>query len=303
MQHPDEGTIHAWIDGELAPDDAAALEAHLRECADCSALAAEARGLVAASSRIVSALDIVPGDVIPKTAPRPRPWYASTQLRAAAAVVIVAGASLLVMRNGGETRMERAVEASAPSTSATPSAAAVAPVVSETEADQVRPSNPPPRVVAKAPVPAPEVSTLRSKQKLDTEARSELRKREVASDAAANLHDEIAAAKPEARVDSVMRRRFNSSTSLEQAVITGVATASSGPTELKKVRADSVSNTTVYEASRGVEVTLADLGPRATVQLRAAVTAQSKERQATAPQAPNPYPPPPKRCCQGRWPE
>lgn len=98
MQHPDEGTIHAWIDGELSGGEAETLEAHLQECAECSALVAEARGFVAASSRIVSALDIVPGDVIPKAAPRRKPWYASTQLRAAAAVVVVAGASLLVMK-------------------------------------------------------------------------------------------------------------------------------------------------------------------------------------------------------------
>ena len=120
MQHPDEGTIHAWIDGELSPDDSTAREAHLAECAECSALAAEARGLVAASSRIVSALDIIPGDVIPKAAPRSRAWYASTQLRAAAAVVIVASASLLVARNGEVKKMERAVQMSTPARVAAP---------------------------------------------------------------------------------------------------------------------------------------------------------------------------------------
>src|SRR5215208_4805595 len=114
MQHPDEGTIHAWIDGELSADEAAALEGHLAECHECSALVAEARGLVAASSRIVSALDIVPGDVIPKATPRRRPWYASTQLRAAAALVVVAGASLVVMRRGAVKEMDKAVQSIAP---------------------------------------------------------------------------------------------------------------------------------------------------------------------------------------------
>ena len=99
MQHPDEGTIHAWLDGALPPEQGAELEAHAASCAECSAAIAEARGLIAASSRIVSALDIVPSGVIPARKPAPRPWYASTQLRAAAAVIFVAGASMLLLRD------------------------------------------------------------------------------------------------------------------------------------------------------------------------------------------------------------
>ena len=30
MQHLDEGTIHAWIDGELPPDEASRVEAHVK---------------------------------------------------------------------------------------------------------------------------------------------------------------------------------------------------------------------------------------------------------------------------------
>lgn len=97
MQHPDEGTIHAWIDGQLSADVSAELETHVASCAECAALVAEARGLVAASTRIVSALDSVPAGVVPAAARR-RSWYANTQLRAAAAVLLVAGASALVIR-------------------------------------------------------------------------------------------------------------------------------------------------------------------------------------------------------------
>ncbi len=100
MQHPDEGKIHAWIDGELPADEASALEAHAGTCAECAAAIAEARGLVAASSRIVNALDVVPGGVIPATAPRRSAWYMSTQVRAAAAVLLVAGASAVLLRDG-----------------------------------------------------------------------------------------------------------------------------------------------------------------------------------------------------------
>lgn len=63
--HVDEGLVHAWLDGELTDAQASAIEMHLASCNACSALVAEARGLIAASSRIVAALDDVPEDVIP----------------------------------------------------------------------------------------------------------------------------------------------------------------------------------------------------------------------------------------------
>ena len=66
MQHLDEGTIHAWLDGQLPQDEAAAAEAHVAECRPCADAVAEARGFIAASSRILMSLDNVPRDVLPK---------------------------------------------------------------------------------------------------------------------------------------------------------------------------------------------------------------------------------------------
>lgn len=63
MQHLDEGTIHAWLDGALAPNEASAAEAHVQSCESCARAVAEARGLIAASSRILGALDDVPAVV------------------------------------------------------------------------------------------------------------------------------------------------------------------------------------------------------------------------------------------------
>jgi len=105
MQHPDEGTIHAWIDGALDSEGARAVETHVASCEECARLAAEARGLVAASSRILTALDDVPAKVIPgpgtsaKPSERitPRRWPMPFWMRTAAAVVVVAGVSALVM--------------------------------------------------------------------------------------------------------------------------------------------------------------------------------------------------------------
>ncbi|MEO7367383.1 MAG: zf-HC2 domain-containing protein [Gemmatimonadaceae bacterium] len=135
--------IHTWLDGELSPDDSAAFQEHIATCKQCADRVAEARGLVAASSRIVSALDIVPGGVLPIARSRPRAWYSSAQFRAAAAVVVVAGASLLVFRKenqSGATVMKRAVavanEASAPVPAVTPLSAPATP--NSTAQDQVK---------------------------------------------------------------------------------------------------------------------------------------------------------------------
>ena len=68
MEHLDEGMAHAWIDGELSADETVAIEAHLQTCGSCAAIVAEARGFVAATSRIVSQLDHVSAGVIPAVA-------------------------------------------------------------------------------------------------------------------------------------------------------------------------------------------------------------------------------------------
>ncbi|HKV50554.1 MAG TPA: zf-HC2 domain-containing protein, partial [Gemmatimonadaceae bacterium] len=65
MQHLDEGTIHAWLDGALGTGRTRDAELHVAACRECAERVAEARGLIAASSRILMALDHVPADVVP----------------------------------------------------------------------------------------------------------------------------------------------------------------------------------------------------------------------------------------------
>jgi hypothetical protein len=98
MQHTDEGTIHSWLDGALSSDDTARLEAHVKECPECAAAVAEARGFMAAASRILTALDNAPRGVVPAAAPKkrvdPMLW------RVAATVLVVAVGTLVVFRSG-----------------------------------------------------------------------------------------------------------------------------------------------------------------------------------------------------------
>jgi hypothetical protein len=70
-EHVDEGTIHAWLDGALDAASAERVAAHVASCEACSALAAEARGLIAGASRVVSALDAVPAGTRPGWAQAP----------------------------------------------------------------------------------------------------------------------------------------------------------------------------------------------------------------------------------------
>lgn len=67
MSRPDEGLIHQWLDGECTPEESARLEQLVATDAEWAAAVAEARGLMAASSRIVGALDAVPR-ALPKPA-------------------------------------------------------------------------------------------------------------------------------------------------------------------------------------------------------------------------------------------
>lgn len=99
MQHPDEGTIHSWLDGALSADETVRLEAHVKGCPQCAAAVAEARGFIAAASRILTALDNAPHGVVPVAAPKkrvdPLVW------RVAATVLVVAAGTLVVARNRG----------------------------------------------------------------------------------------------------------------------------------------------------------------------------------------------------------
>src|SRR4051812_25492127 len=113
--HLDEGTIHAWLDGALPPDESARIEAHTKECAECAALVAEARGFVAGASRIVSSLDVVRGNVIPAAAPAAPASKKSlwkklklTPARAAIAATILVGVASMFSLRKQDERFESA---------------------------------------------------------------------------------------------------------------------------------------------------------------------------------------------------
>lgn len=107
--HPDEGTIHAWLDRQLDATSTATLEAHLQGCDECAERVAEARGLIAGTSRILVSLDdervpstpmlrAEPSEPAPAPAAAPSRWRALrvTPRRAAIAATIIVAAGLVL---------------------------------------------------------------------------------------------------------------------------------------------------------------------------------------------------------------
>ncbi|HET8623567.1 MAG TPA: zf-HC2 domain-containing protein [Gemmatimonadales bacterium] len=80
MPHVDEGTLHALLDGELAPAELAEVRLHFATCPSCAGRLDEARQLLAETERLVSALQMpgaaaagaaaraAAGRVVPRTA-------------------------------------------------------------------------------------------------------------------------------------------------------------------------------------------------------------------------------------------
>jgi anti-sigma factor RsiW len=55
MSHVDEGTLHAYLDGELSASDRAAVDAHLAQCSTCRAALAEERALLERATALLGA--------------------------------------------------------------------------------------------------------------------------------------------------------------------------------------------------------------------------------------------------------
>ena len=277
MQHPDEGMIHTWLDGELADQEASAIEAHVAECTQCSAKVAEARGLIAGSSRIVSALDLVPSGVVPAAAPRHRPWYARTEFRAAAAVMVVAGASFLVMRDRGDVAtMDRIM--SSPAAASSPEVERKAEISADAAAS----------APAVAPAPVQPTQRARTGHGRSLERASSPPVSAPQANEPAALSGKVEGVQEMSRLsprsDSMMSRRL--AIPLDNVVVTGAAVATGAAAkskELRKVRSDTIpaGTRTVFAVAPGVEVTLTDMAV-------AAFDSQMKQQRTAASAAPPP---------------
>jgi hypothetical protein len=300
MQHPDEGTIHGWLDGALQQEEGAVLEAHVASCAECQAVVAEARGLIAASSRIVSALDIVPAGVIPARAQPKRAWYAGPQFRAAAAILFVAGASMLIMRGRGseplahtaERVMSEAVQDSAPAVVQDGAMAAKSVATPPQETQQAESRS---RVAVKAPAPkiAADEFTGAGLKQVSTESDAAAAPVGAPPPVAAATGNATTGAAPPAAKAAAPRLRLSTSPVLDNVVVTGAATGLTAEfaDRLTVIGVDSTGSERItrYRLVSGEEVTLSEARPA----LKAGISAQAERRaessrEMAAPAAPAP---------------
>jgi len=53
MSHVDDGTLHAYLDGELSPPEVQSLETHLAQCPGCRSRLEEERALISRAAELL----------------------------------------------------------------------------------------------------------------------------------------------------------------------------------------------------------------------------------------------------------
>src|SRR6266550_4363565 len=97
MPHVDEGTLHAYLDGELPSAERKTLEAHLAECASCRAMLEEERALLDRASALLGTARPTDRPAPPfeqlslPRAPRRSPWRVRTSVAWAASIALALG--------------------------------------------------------------------------------------------------------------------------------------------------------------------------------------------------------------------
>ncbi len=226
LNHPDEGTIHAWLDDGLSADEAARIDAHVATCASCSARVAEARGLIAGASRVLSRLDddpmpLIRPAVVRQDIPRSSLWGALriTPARAAIAAMLLVSVGVFMTQREPEMRSARVkMDAVAPVAAPAPSEATAREQVAARLKDEQ-----PPRALSKAagnaaPTPpaassAPTLGDINANEKRVAAARQSL----------AAQADTVSARADHARLNEVVTTRAASPPAPAQAVAAGAA--------------------------------------------------------------------------------
>ena len=96
MSHPDDGQLHALVDGELSAADVAAIELHVRTCEPCRGRLDEARMLFGETDGIIARLDLEPRNA--PAARGGRPGFDYRMLGLAASTLLVVTVGYLAMR-------------------------------------------------------------------------------------------------------------------------------------------------------------------------------------------------------------
>ena len=196
MSHVDDGMLHAYLDGELAPADARGVDAHMAQCPDCRRRLDEERALIARAAELL-ALATPPDRQVPPfragdvKAPTRVWWRVRLPLAWAATVALALGIGSYLGREAAPPRLAETATDSAAArpgslarresrpeargTVRTPRAvtsapAAVSPAPGGARADNIAPRRAEP-VVPRADTDA-EVAAYTERRSLDAAARS-----------------------------------------------------------------------------------------------------------------------------------
>src|SRR5437899_2472909 len=107
MPHVDEGTLHAYLDGELPSAERKTLEAHLPECASCRTMLVEERALLDRASALLGAARPAERPAPPFEQLRPRatrrsPWRVRTPVTWAASLALALGIGYYLHEPGAQ---------------------------------------------------------------------------------------------------------------------------------------------------------------------------------------------------------
>ena len=95
MSHVDEGTLHAYLDGELPSSERAAVDAHLAQCAPCRGALAEERALLERANALLGSARPVERPVPPfeqlRRVSKRSPWRVRMPYAWAATIVVALG--------------------------------------------------------------------------------------------------------------------------------------------------------------------------------------------------------------------
>jgi hypothetical protein len=119
MSHVDDGTLHAYLDGELTPVESERLDAHLAACLACRARLEEERALIERASKLLSrAVPSTPERAAPPLHQLRRPrvaWRLRIPLAWAATVLMAVGLGWFLRGPATATRGASDFQNSAPS--------------------------------------------------------------------------------------------------------------------------------------------------------------------------------------------
>src|SRR6266550_2010339 len=114
MSHVDEGTLHAYLDGELPSAERATLEAHLEGCATCRANLTEERGLRERASAVLGSARPAERPAPPleqlRREPNRSPWRVRRSFAWAASIALALGLGYSLRTPGASAPLQTPAE-------------------------------------------------------------------------------------------------------------------------------------------------------------------------------------------------